>query len=419
MISYLYDTRTGGQNDFSRLKIRNINYGIGVDNHKFNLISKNGFLLKGDHESIGTIASFSFHQFNSFYGRKHYDAEQISGYVNAFYENFMDKKDRHKIDVGLSYQIDNYTQMFNYEPINRLESVPGIFGQYSFIFKEKLVAIAGMRIDYNSFYGLFWTPRLHAKWAITEHTSVRITGGKGYRSPNVLIENTSLMASFRQFAIDADLKAEEAWNTGISLTQTFKIKNKECSFILDYFYTDFVNQVVVDLYKDRNFVHFYNLAGKSYSHSAQAELIIYPYKGFEVTAAYRFNLVKETVNNKLIDKLLSSRHKAVLNISYATKFEKWKFNITGQFHGSQYLYPIQDEDFIQPKSPNFFTFNTQITKKFKRIEIYAGAENFTNYKQHNPIIDPENPFGDKFDASMIWGPITGIMGYAGVRLTLK
>jgi hypothetical protein len=218
------------------------------------------------------------------------------------------------------------------------------------------------------------------------------------------------------------LKAEEAWNAGISLTQTFKIKNKECSFILDYFYTDFVNQVVVDLISSYHYVYFYNLMGKSYSHSAQAELTFYPYKGFEITAAYRFNWVKESVRGAgryiLIDKLLSSRHKAVLNISYATKFEKWKFNITGQFHSSQYFIDYQS-CIIPTESPNFCTFNAQITKKFKHIEIYAGAENFTNYKQHNPIIDAENPFGDKFDASMIWGPITGVMGYAGVRLTLK
>ena len=418
MISYLYDTRTGGQTKFERSQIRNADnpYGIGVDNQKFNLISKNGFLLKGKSESIGTIASFTFHRFNSFYGLNDYDAEQISGYANAFYENFVDKKDQHKIDAGLSYQIDNYTEIFNGQHFKRLESVPGIFGQYSFIFKEKFVAIAGIRFDYNSLYGLFWTPRLHAKWALAKNTSIRVTGGKGYRSPNVLIENTSLMASSRHFVIADNLKAEQAWNAGISFTQTFKIKNKECSFILDYFYTDFVNQIVVDLYKNTHAVYFYNLTGKSYSHSAQAELILYPFKGFEITMAYRRNLVKETIDNKLRDKLLSSRDKALLNISYATKFEKWKFNITGQFHGSQYLYPAGS---TEKKSPNFFTFNAQITKKFKYVEIYAGAENFTNYKQKNPIIEAKNPFGDKFDASMIWGPVTGAMGYAGVRVSLK
>ena len=422
MISYLYDSRTGGQIHADRGQVRDTEhpYITELNNHKFNLISKNGVLLKGKHESIGTIASFSFHQFNSAYGLNNYDAQQLSGYANAFYENFVDKKDRHKIDVGLSYQADAYRERFNGSLFNRLESVPGIFGQYSFIFNEKLVAIAGIRLDYNSLYGLFWTPRIHAKWGIAPTTSVRITGGKGYRSPNVLIENASLMATSRLFSIDEDLKAEEAWNTGLSLTQTFKIKNKECSFILDYFYTDFVNQVVVDLNKDWRAVHFYNLAGKSYSHSAQAELIIYPYKGFEITAAYRYNLVKETINNRLTDKYLSSRNKAVLNISYATKFEKWKFNITGQFHGRQsFWYPVDYADGWQSSSPNFCTFNAQITKKFKYIEIYAGVENFTNYKQPNPVIEAENPFGEHFDASMIWGPVTGIMGYAGLRLTLK
>ncbi len=424
MISYLYDTRTGGQESFDPEKNRDTNngYGIGVKNHKFNLISKNGILLKGADESIGTIASFTFHQYNSFYGLNTYNAQQISGYANAFYENFMDKKKQHKIDVGLSYQIDAYKQNFNDSIFNLLESVPGVFGQYSFIFKEKLIAIAGFRLDYNSLYGLFWTPRIHAKWAITHTSSLRVTAGKGYRSPNIYIENTALMTSSRSFVVTESLKAEEAWNAGASFTQTFKINNKECSFIVDYFYTDFVNQIIVDVDRDIQNVYFYNLRGRSYSHSAQAELIFYPVKNLEVTAAYRYNNVKETIDGELRDKPLTSQHKAILNVSYATKFEKWKFNITAQLHGPQRLPDTYSNPEIYQRptqSPTFMTFNAQITKKFKYIEIYLGVENFTNYKQPNPIIEADNPFGEYFDASMIWGPITGAMGYAGLRLTLK
>ena len=424
MVSYLNDTRRGGQNSFLQSQPRDTNngYGIGIGTHKFNVISKNGILLKGADESIGTIASFTFHQYNSFYGLNSYDAQQISGYANAFYENFMDKKKQHKIDAGLSYQVDAYKENFNDSSFQRLESVPGIFGQYSFIFKEKLIVIGGFRLDYNSLFGLFWTPRLHTKWAITESSSIRATVGKGYRSPNIFIENTSLMTSSRTFMVTEKLKAEEAWNAGISFTQTFNIKNKECSFIVDYFYTDFVNQVIVDIDRDIHHVYFYNLQGKSYSHSAQAELIIYPVKGFELTLAYRYNNVKETINGELRDKPLASQHKGIVNLSYATKFEKWKFNITAQIHGNQRLPDTHTnpEIYQLPKeAPAFVTFNAQITKKFKYIEIYAGAENFTNFKQHNPIIAAENPFGEYFDASMIWGPISGAMGYAGIRLTLK
>ena len=425
MVSYLYDTRSGGQESFSTSQPRDTNnsYGIGIETHKFNVISKNGILLKGADESIGTIASFTFHQYNSFYGLNAYDAQQVSGYANAFYQNFVDKKRQHKIDAGLSYQIDVYNENFNDSTFKRLESVPGVFGQYSFVFKEKFIAIAGFRADYNSLYGLFWTPRLHAKWAIVESSSIRVTGGKGYRSPNIFIENTALMTSSRNFVITETLKAEEAWNAGISFTQTFKIKNKECSFILDYFYTDFVNQIIVDVDRDIHHVYFYNLQGKSYSHSAQAELIIYPIKNLELTLAYRYNNVKETINGELRDKPLASQHKGIVNLSYATKFEKWKFNITAQIHGSQRLPDayLSNPAVHNPRehSPAFVTFNAQVTKRWKYIEVYVGAENFTNYKQHNPIIAAENPFGEHFDASMIWGPISGAMGYAGIRFTLK
>jgi outer membrane cobalamin receptor len=180
--------------------------------------------------------------------------------------------------------------------------------------------------------------------------------------------------------------------------------------------------VIVDIDRDIRRVYFYNLKGRSYSHSAQAELTFYPIKSLEITAAYRYNNVKETINGKLQDKPLASQHKAILNVSYATKFEKWKFNITAQLYGSQRL----PDTYLNPEiyqlskfSPTFMTFNAQITKKWKYIEVYLGVENFTNYKQHNPIIAAENPFGEYFDASMIWGPISGAMGYAGLRVTIK
>jgi len=60
-----------------------------------------------------------------------------------------------------------------------------------------------------------------------------------------------------------------------------------------------------------------------------------------------------------------------------------------------------------------------VTKFFKRWEIYLGGENLTNYRQLHPIIAPDDPFGPYFDASNIWGPISGIKVYAGVRFLLK
>jgi hypothetical protein len=54
----------------------------------------------------------------------------------------------------------------------------------------------------------------------------------------------------------------------------------------------------------------------------------------------------------------------------------------------------------------------------KKFDMYVGVENILDFKQSNPIIDAQNPFGKSnyFDASMVWGPVFGRMIYSGLRL---
>jgi outer membrane receptor protein involved in Fe transport len=53
------------------------------------------------------------------------------------------------------------------------------------------------------------------------------------------------------------------------------------------------------------------------------------------------------------------------------------------------------------------------------LEAYAGVENILNYMQMNPIVDASNPFGEYFDASMVWGPAMGRNIYVGLRYSRK
>ncbi|HRD57187.1 MAG TPA: TonB-dependent receptor, partial [Ferruginibacter sp.] len=69
-------------------------------------------------------------------------------------------------------------------------------------------------------------------------------------------------------------------NKGISIDQKFKLFNKDALFSADYFRNDFKNQVLVDVeYPGK--VKFYNLQGKSYSNSFQAELSFEPIEKLE------------------------------------------------------------------------------------------------------------------------------------------
>jgi hypothetical protein len=77
------------------------------------------------------------------------------------------------------------------------------------------------------------------------------------------------------------LDPEVAWNKGISVDQKFKLFKRDASFSVDYFRNDFDEQVVVDL-EDVRQVKFYNLAGRSFSNSFQAEMNFEPVRKLEV-----------------------------------------------------------------------------------------------------------------------------------------
>ena len=67
------------------------------------------------------------------------------------------------------------------------------------------------------------------------------------------------------------LAPEKAFNYGISFRQGFYINNREGDITIDYYVTDFDNQVVVD-WETQGKVSFYNLEGKSYAKSLQVDL---------------------------------------------------------------------------------------------------------------------------------------------------
>jgi hypothetical protein len=77
---------------------------------------------------------------------------------------------------------------------------------------------------------------------------------------------------------------------------------------------------------------------------------------------------------------------------------------------------------FEAASPAYINIGAQISKSFGKkyqMDFYIGAENIFDFVQANQIIDPKNPFGNYFDASMIWGPVMGRVIYVGFRMSIK
>ncbi len=417
----VFDDLIAGQikaNDNERL------YTIGVQTKQLEVFTKNGFLFpKQPYKSVGILNSFKIHDHQSYYGSKSYDAIQYSGYMNLIYQTIIGQTD-HKIKFGGSWVYDNYNKNLNDSyKFGKIESVPGVFAEYAYNAEKKTALVLGLRGDYHNTHGAFITPRAHYKYNFTDKSAFRLSAGRGFRTANPIIENSgAAMATARNIVLnDNDLLPEIAWNYGTSVTHIFELAEKEMNVSLDYYYTDFTNQVVVDLENPRT-ISFYNLDGKSYSHSLQAEYSIELTKALELKAAYKWYNIKTTYAGELKDKPLTSKNRVLVNIGYITNFDKWKFDLTANWFDVSRIPSTtanQAEYVVNNQSESYYTVNGQITKAFKKFEVYTGVENLFDYKQDSPIISANDPNGANFDASLVWGPIFGRNIYFGLRYKIK
>ncbi len=394
-------------------------YGIDIKTKHYDFFAKNGILLNRVGTSIGMQLSGSYHNQDSYYGENIYKGTQYNGYFNFIYQgNF--GSDAHTYKTGFSFLGDSFDESLNLNKSEHTEYVPGIYAEYSLHLNEKFNLLSGLRADYSSQYGFFVTPRIHAKWDISPLVTVRGSAGKGYRTPIPLAENSYLLASSREIIVDDDLGQEEAVNLGASIIVTLPLGGRDFTLMGDYYHTGFINQVVRNVDSDAHAVHFMDKEGSSYSNSFQAELIYELVKGLNVNAAYRINDVQQTIDGDKREVPLISKYKGMLSLSYATRLNKWQFDVTGQFNGGGRM-PDPDKGNPLWKS-DFSPYNVyvaQITKNLKNWSFYVGAENLGSFTMDKPIIGAENPWGDNFDGSMIWGPINRRKIYFGLRYTIN
>ena len=401
-------------------------YKIGIDTRRYEAFTKNAYIFnKEKNTNLALILQGTFHNQDAVYGHKLYDVDQTNVYASLLFETEFSK--RHSLSTGLSFNYDGYDQRYrltNDAELSRLksfekESVPGAYVQYTYNLEDKLMLMGGIRGDYSSMHGFFVTPRAHVKYNPNEFINFRLSAGKGYRTNHVLAENNYLLASSRKVKIAGDLDQEEAWNYGASISSYIPLFGKTLNLNAEYYYTDFLKQVVVDMDTDPHEIAFYNLNGRSYSHVFQVEANYPLFKGFTLTAAYRFTDAKTAYNGELKEKPLTSRYKGLVTASYKTPLEIWQFDATLQLNGGGRM---PNSYIMENGSPSwsarygtFEQLSVQITRYFRRWSIYVGGENLTNFKQKNPIIDATNPWGENFDSTMIWGPVHGAKAYIGIR----
>jgi outer membrane receptor for ferrienterochelin and colicins len=399
-------------------------YGVTIASKHLDLYAKTGFIMKKINRSVGVVYNFKYQTVEAKFGHRNFNGAEKRGYINAIYDDIIGNTD-HRIKAGANLVYIDMLQHLDSTKVilskdDRLEIVPGIFAEYTKT-GMRLTTVLGARLDYHNLFAWQFSPRLHSKYTLTETTDLRFTAGKGWRVPNYMMDNISLLASSKAWYATQTLRPEISWNTGVSLVQEFSLFSRKASLVLDLYHTEFTNQLIVDRDSLQNGILFKNLEGRSFSNSFQSELSISPAKNLDIRVAYKLLDVRSTYGGAIQQQVMLPKHRAFINIGYKTRDKRWEYDLTCTVYGQSRL-----PQAILPSAPPALSatsevypmLNAQITHVYRKWDFYLGGENLTNYTQKNAIVDAVNPFGSTFDATRIWGPIMGINVYAGVRYAI-
>ena len=428
-IGVLREEREGGQMpDFTENPFR-----VKLDADRYEAYMKHAVLLDYEHNTnVALMATGSLYNLDGEFGRRTYSTKNRDLYSRLMLEH--EFNDRHHLSAGFSLLMQGKDERVRPVQVTegaegcyllideQPETVPGAYAEYTYKPSHRLTVMAGLRVDRSSLYGAFVTPRLHVKWMASDAVTLRLSAGKGYRSPHAWAENHYLLASGREVSVKDGLRMEEAWNGGVSAAFYVPVGEQTLKLNAEYYYTNFENQLVVDYDSDPTQIAIGMLEGKSFSHTAQVDGSIDFDEELELMAAFRYNDVRCTYGGELMEKPLTSRYKGLLTVAWKPYMGLIQVDVTLQLNGGGRMpKPYQMADGTMSwdeRFPAYPQLNVQVTRRYRHVSVYVGGENLTNYRQTVPVLNASDPWSSTFEPTMIWGPVHGIMGYAGVRVNL-
>ena len=427
-LRYLNEQRIGGQIGYTEKdQGSNSIYGQTINFSQPELHFKSTYKLNERNYLISRSA-ITHHKQESFFGTTQYLADQLNYFTDLSYKlnwnthELWSGLNLRKTDINETINLnDNFNRSFGGD-YKKNENITGFYIENIFNWNDKkLQLISGLRLDQHNNHGLFFTPRCLIKYNFSENTTMRASIGKGWRTINLFSENIKLFGTNRDIIISDDLKAEEALNYGLNLLHAIYLENIELQFIFDAYKTNFSNQVHPHYHTNDNSIYVHNLVDASTSNSLQGEFAIELYETFGAKIAYNYLDVYRIEHGHKHRLPFTSKHHILSTLSYKPIKENWHFDCNLHWFGKKKLIDTSQnpEPYNRNKTSDpYSTINAQFTKKFEKMDLYVGVENILNFKQENPIISWEDPFGEYFNIANVWGPTKGREVYLGLRYKL-
>lgn len=411
---YYYEDRAGGQTNWDRKSHRGTNkvYGESIFTNRLEIL---GGVTKDISEGFkGTLnVSYTNHDQDSYYGESYYKAMQQIFYSDAVLNKTI--SDNLNLSAGTSIKFENYddNSPATSDPLDLLinkpnkSSITSLFVQTDYKPIEQLSFLVGLRYNYHNINKSVFQPRFSSKYDISEHTSLRLSAGTGFRNVNLFTEDHSALTGSREVVIAEDLKPEKSYNITSTLVHDIEFTNQFARLELSAHFTRFSNKIIPDYETDPNKIIYANLTGYSVSQglSVTGEYqFAFPMRlklSYDYLDTYRFeNDVKSELE-------FNAKHTANVLLDYSFKNIGVDINLTGKIVGNQKM-PSLPAPYERPEySPVYSLWDMKITYSFGKLKLFSGINNVFNFTQESPLVNPRNPFSDSFDTIYVYGPILG------------
>jgi len=423
------EKRVGGQLGFNADTDQGSSsiYGQTVNYTQPELYAKFKWLFN-ETSNIELMTSGQYHDQESYFGPVHYQAEQKQIYANAQYNKdwalgdniFKGGVSLRSLEIAEEIDFTRNALARTYDSSYlKSEIIPGLFAENIWNWRGDIIQlITGARADYHNQFGWQFTPRAMLKYAVTEESTLRLSAGTGWRTVNMFSENIGLLSSSRDIVFTEPLNPEKSLNIGVNFTQNFIFGKWQGYVTTDFYQTRFQNQFFPDYDTDPTKAFIGNFTGTSVSNAYQLDVISTYNRNLELKFAYNYLDVYRIVNEEKVLLPFNSKHRLMGAVSIKSRNKKWQGDLNAHWFGKQRLPDtrLNPDAFKQNAfSDAYATLNVQLTKKWKKWELYGGVENLADFRQTNPIANAQNPFDPYFDTSFTWGPIRGREVFVGVR----
>lgn len=427
----------------SRLRIRNVDAYLKAAHP----VGRTFYTAEGEARqgSVALVADYAHFSTNAYYGLNDYCGLENSYSASLLWDQPLSP--RSTLVVGAQARWAHYAEDAQLRTpwltgattadslrYHRAENEAGAYAEYTFAPSTRLTATLGLRADWDALADRFTlTPRAHLMWQPARRTTLRLTAGLGHRTALPLADYPGLLATGRSLSLDHRTandgyrhldRQEKALTAGLSMQQRFSLLGEDnATLSLDYFRTQFLRSIVVDQEWAPDVLAIYSTTHRAWSDTWQADLTWTPIRRLDVTATFRYNNSRQTLSRPdgttvRKERALTDRFKGVFNVQYATALRRWVFDATVQLVGPARL-PAQDGNPDNDShSPTHALIFAQVTRHLGRLELYAGCENLADYRQHDALQSPENPYDAAFNSLNVWGPLMGRRFYLGLRFNL-